>query len=70
MANYTYPGTDTVKNNFGETDFAKFERREGRSVAARQVEIEAGYGPKGQFNADHLSWALAIFERAFERNVP
>jgi cell filamentation protein len=54
VANYTYPGTDTVKNKFGETDFDRLERREAHPVAARQVEIEAGYGPKGQFDADHL----------------
>jgi len=54
VANYTYPGTDTVKNKFGETDFDKLGRREGRSIAARQVEIEAGHGPQGRFDADHL----------------
>lgn len=54
MANYTYPGTDTLKNKYGETDFGKLERREASPVAARQVEIEAGYGPHGQFDTDHL----------------
>jgi cell filamentation protein len=63
VANYTYPGTDTVKNKFGETDFGKLERREGRAVVARQVEIEAGYGPKGQFDADHLK---AIHRHLFQ----
>jgi len=54
VANYTYPGTDTLKNKFGETDFDRVQRLEARAVAARLVEIEAGFGPTGQFDGHHL----------------
>jgi cell filamentation protein len=54
VADYTCPGTDTLKNKYGETDFGKLKRCEAHPVAARQVEIEAGYGPPGHFDADHL----------------
>jgi len=67
VANYTYPGTDTLKNKYGETDFGKLERREAPPVAARQVEIEAGYGPPGQFDTDYLKvihWHL--FQDVYE----
>jgi cell filamentation protein len=63
VANYTYPNTDTVKNKFGETDLDRLERLEASAVAARLVEIEAGYGPKGQFNVDHLK---AIHRHLFQ----
>ncbi|MEA2909616.1 MAG: cell filamentation protein [Bradyrhizobium sp.] len=54
MPNYTYQGTDTVKNAFGITDYAKLERIEGALVKARHAEIDAGVGPVGQFDAAHL----------------
>ena len=63
MPNYTYPGTHALKNKLGETSFEKLERREARSTAARQVEIEAGHGPKGHFDAKHLK---AIHHHLFQ----
>jgi cell filamentation protein len=63
VANYTYPGTDTLKNRFGETDLDKLQRLEARLVAIRHVEIELGYGPQSQFDADHLK---AIHRHLFQ----
>jgi cell filamentation protein len=63
VANYTYPDTDTVKNKFGEIDFEKLEHREGRLIAARLLEIEAGNSPEGQFDGDHLK---AIHRHLFQ----
>jgi cell filamentation protein len=54
VANYTYPGTDTVKNRFGATNHDELERLEGSFVEARATEIALGHGRKGQFDADHL----------------
>jgi cell filamentation protein len=54
VANYTYPGTDTVKNSFGATSHDELERLEGSFVEARATEIALGYGPQDQFDADHL----------------
>lgn len=52
MSNYTYRGTHTVKNTFGVTDYDELERIEAAIVKARYTEIDAGYGPIGQFDAD------------------
>lgn len=54
MANYTYPGTDTVKNKFGATSHDQLERLEGSFVEARATEMALGHGPQGRFDADHL----------------
>lgn len=54
MANYTYPGTDTVKNKLGVIDPSELERIEGPLVAARIYELTLGHGPQGRFDADHL----------------
>lgn len=54
MANYTYPGTLTVKNRLGAKTHEELERLEGSFVAARAIEIALGFGPQGHFDAEHL----------------
>jgi cell filamentation protein len=63
VANYTYPGTDTVKNRFSATNHDDLERLEGSFVEARATEIALGYGPQGRFDADHLK---AIHRHLFQ----
>jgi cell filamentation protein len=63
VANYTYPGGDTLKNKFGATDSRDLERLEGDFVAARLYELALGYGPKGHFDANHLK---AIHKHLFQ----
>jgi cell filamentation protein len=63
VANYTYPGTDTIKNRFGATNHDELEGLEGSFVEARATEIALGYGPEGQFDADHLK---AIHRHLFQ----
>jgi cell filamentation protein len=54
VPNYTYPGTDTVKNIFGISEHAELERVEAALVKARYVEMSTGLGPVGQFDAAHI----------------
>jgi cell filamentation protein len=54
VANYTYPGTNTVKNKLGVIDHAELERIESRLVAGRIYELTLGHGLHGRFDADHL----------------
>ena len=54
MPNYTYPGTDTVKNKLHARTLDELEQRESVLVFGRAAEIEMGQGPKGQFDAAHL----------------
>ena len=54
MPNYTYPGTDTVKNKLNARTLDELEQRESALVFGRAAEIEMGQGPKGQFDAAHL----------------
>jgi cell filamentation protein len=63
VPNYTYQGTDTVKNAFGITDYAELERIEAALVKARHAEIDAGAGPVGQFDAAHIK---AIHKHLFQ----
>jgi cell filamentation protein len=63
VPNYTYPGTDTVKNKLGATTHDELEQREARIVAGRATEIRLGEGPQGQFDADHLK---AIHRHLFQ----
>jgi cell filamentation protein len=51
---YTYPGTDILKNKFGATTHDELQELEADYVAARYAEIQAGYGPPPQFDAEHL----------------
>jgi fido (protein-threonine AMPylation protein) len=55
MPGYVYPGTDTVKNKLGAKDLDELERLEGPLVLLRQVQIDAGFGPAGQFDAEYLA---------------
>lgn len=67
MPNYTYPGTQTVKNKFGITDERVLTRLEGAFVEARQTEIALRYGPKGRFDAAHLkSLHQHLFQDVYE----
>jgi len=63
VPNYTYRGTDTVKNAFGTADHAELERIEAALVKARHAEIDAGFGPAGQFDAEHIK---AIHQHLFQ----
>jgi cell filamentation protein len=54
VPNYTYPGTDTVKNKLNARTLDELEQRESALVFGRAAEIEMGQGPKGQFDAAHL----------------
>jgi cell filamentation protein len=63
VSNYTYPGTETVKNAFGITDYAELEGVEAALVKARHAEIDAGFGPAGQFDAEHIK---AIHRHLFQ----
>jgi cell filamentation protein len=63
VPNYTYRGTDTVKNAFGIADHAELERIEAALVKARHAEIDAGFGPAGQFDAEHIK---AIHKHLFQ----
>jgi cell filamentation protein len=63
VPNYTYRGTDTVKNAFGITDYAELEPIEAALVKARHAEIDAGVGPAGQFDAEHIK---AIHKHLFQ----
>jgi cell filamentation protein, protein adenylyltransferase len=54
VPNYTYRGTDTVKNKLGASTHEELEQREADIVFGRATEIGLGEGPQGQFDADHL----------------
>lgn len=63
MPNYTYPGTDTVKNKLGAKTHDQLEQREAEVVFGRDAEIRLGEGPKGLFDAAHLK---AIHRHLFQ----
>jgi cell filamentation protein len=63
FTNYLYPGTNTLKNRFGERSLGELLRREASVVAVRRTEIDLGAGPQGQFDADHLK---AIHRHLFQ----
>jgi cell filamentation protein len=63
VPNYTYPGTDTVKNVFGITNHAELERIEAALVKARHAEVDAGLGPPRQFDAEYIK---AIHKHLFQ----
>jgi cell filamentation protein len=63
LAHYTYQGTDTLKNKFGQGDHDKLEKIEGRLVAARLYQFTLGHGPIGDFDAEHLK---AIHRHLFQ----
>jgi cell filamentation protein len=54
MPNYLYPGTDTVKNKRDARNLVELARWEEHFVPLRLAQIDAGLGPAGQFDADHL----------------
>jgi cell filamentation protein len=54
VPNYTYPDSDTLKNELGATSHDELERLESAFAAMRESERRAGHGPRGQFDADHL----------------
>jgi cell filamentation protein len=54
VTNYTYPGTNVLKNTLGAVGHEELERLEAPYVEGRSIEIALGYGPKGHFDADHL----------------
>lgn len=63
MPNYTYPGTDIVKNKLDAKTLDELEKREARFVAQRVYQLEIGEGPRGNFDADHLK---AIHRHLFQ----
>lgn len=63
MANYTYPGTLTVKNKLGARAHEELERLEAPFVEARDIEIALELGPRGQFDVGHLK---AIHHHLFQ----
>lgn len=65
MPNYTYTGAldSAVKNKLGAATHDELEKREAAFVGARDYEIASGYGPKGQFDANHLK---AIHRHLFQ----
>jgi cell filamentation protein len=54
VPNYTYRGTDTLKNKLGATSHEELEQREARLVAGRDSETQLGEGPHCAFDATHL----------------
>jgi cell filamentation protein len=54
VPNYTYHGTDTLKNKLGAATHDELEEREADFVFSRNTEIQLGQGPRGAFDADHL----------------
>jgi cell filamentation protein len=54
MPNYTYPDTTVLKNKFGIQGAAKLRPVEAAFVAARRVEIAAGFGPEPSFDSAYL----------------
>jgi cell filamentation protein len=54
MPNYTYPGTEVLKNKFGIQSNAQLRPVEAAFVAARRTEIAAGFGPKRSFDSAYL----------------
>jgi cell filamentation protein len=67
VSNYTLPDGITVKNKLGATSHEELERIEADYVIPRRIEIELGFGPKGNFDAAHLK-ALHrhLFQDVFE----
>lgn len=63
MPNYTYPGTDTVKNLVGARTHDELERREAAFVVQRMRDILLGHAAQGQFDAVHLR---AIHKHLFQ----
>lgn len=67
MPNYTYHGTDTVKNKLDARTHDELESLEARHVFARALEIRLGEGPDGNFDADHLKEIHRhLFQDVFE----
>jgi cell filamentation protein len=67
VSNYTYLGTQTLKNKFGIRDHRELERVEAPYIQARLQILAAGGGPKGNFDAAHLrALHRFIFERVYE----
>jgi cell filamentation protein len=60
---YTLSDGVTLKNKLGANDPDELERLEAAYVAARYNEIDAGSGPSGQFDAEHLK---AIHHHLFQ----
>lgn len=54
MSDYTYRGTLTLKNRFSLVDFDELQRAETDYAHVRRMEIEAGFGPERDFNANYL----------------
>ena len=67
MPNYTLDDGETLKNKFGLQTAAELEQAEFRETSARLTEISLGYGPQGEFDAEHLK-ALHrhIFQDVYE----
>jgi cell filamentation protein len=60
---YTLIDGVTLKNKLGANDPDELERLEASYVAARYNEIDAGAGPSGQFDAEHIK---AIHQHLFQ----
>jgi len=60
---YTLSDGVTLKNKLGAHDPDELEHLEAGYVAARYNEIDAGSGPSGQFDAEHLK---AIHHHLFQ----
>lgn len=63
MPGYTLPDGVTLKNKLGLDDPDELDRAEAALVSARYDEIDAGAGPSGQFDAEHLK---AIHQHLFQ----
>jgi cell filamentation protein len=70
VPNYTYSDDpdSPVKNKLGATTHAELEKLEAKYVFARDSEIDLGFGPKGQFDAEHLkAFHRHLFQDVHER---
>jgi cell filamentation protein len=63
VPNYTYPGTQVLKNRFGTISHDELEAIEGKLTAARDAELAEGRGATGSYDAAHL---MAIHWHLFQ----
>lgn len=63
MPNYTYGGTNVLKNKFGVQKAVELRAIEAAFLAARRTEIAAGSGPKRSFDSSYLK---ALHQHLFQ----
>ena len=63
MPGYTLPDGQTLKNKLGATSYEILETAETDYAKQRQLEIQLGHGPTGNFDAAHLK---AIHRHLFQ----